>query len=208
MRSFTKSQWICWATLSLSIVCVLVVNQAGRRWETCTDPELVANALGIPGTATLERMAVAGSDLSFAWSRGELVLPGSLIFYQIFRSNNPFLLSVNWVRKQKRIGDPATNWVEDREVDGETIRIMWAEEPVEAGLYFSARTSVLGPKPVLNLLWSELLYGPRQLVRGSLPMTTYLVEGASAPGYKDRTRKIASDWLIAAVRQNQKLCAP
>lgn len=197
-------------TLALTLVatgCVLSVTLRGGRWERASEPLQIADVRAIAGTESFERRKLGSDNLMFDWTFGSLASPGGELAYMVLRSDRPSTLAVSWVLKLKRTLDPLGAWVEEREIDDQTIDIHWIEESVGRGTHFAARSEVLGCDPLHSLLRSQLLTAPSQLVHGTLPLTVYVVEGTTSQVEKADAQQLVSNWLVEAVRHHRAVCA-
>ena len=195
------------AALTLTAVAVWGVELRDRRWEPASHPERLADVSQLPGTATFETMKLGSDHLMFAWTYGELDAPAHSLDYLVLRSERPSTLAVSWVLKLERPLDPLGAWGEERDVDGVPILVHWIEEAVGNGIHFAARTEVLGCKPTDSLMRSQILSAPRQLIHGTLPLSVYVVDGVVVRHDQEKIRRVASDWLVDAVRHHLEVCA-
>ena len=203
------SQRVAWALLVVTLAIVWISEFRGDRWETCAQPDRLVDMLAIPKTLTSEiRGAPREYTLLFEWVVGELERPGGDLDYQVMRSDQVMNHRLNWHLKLQRLYQPSSTWVEFVDIDGERLPIHWSKQPIEYGNeYLTARMDILGSEPVGVLLWDLLRTAPGQLVFGTIPITSYVVELAAKPEQEAVNRELATEWLEAVARRNRVACS-
>lgn len=193
--------------LVVGAAAVWTVALRDRRWDRCDDPAALANTLAIAGTDTAVPKPIGIKDGNFLWIHGKLQ-PGPIgaFSYRVVRSDRPALLQTNWVGTIDFPMDPGEISDERLSVDGLSVPIRIARSHFGQRTHVAATLSVYDRMPVASLLPQQLTTAPQQLVRGTLPLTLYVVDGFSLPGDEVQVEGPAREWLTAAWRRHREIC--
>ena len=100
--------------------------------------------------------------------------------------------------------------IEARElvVEGIVIPVHWSSDVFDGFHRLRAYFYVHGGAPTRHPFVSGLARAGQQLMRGTLPVTTYLIDGRAFLGDDTRLRIAAEDWIRHAWLHHRETCRP
>ncbi|MEE9609018.1 MAG: hypothetical protein V3U03_14860 [Myxococcota bacterium] len=198
--------------LALTVAAVPVWANAlsGKRWERCADPEALLDVSGVAGTRSVGEIVLRRPGAVFAALAGELekqvwVEPLS---FRLVRSDDATLLYNDWARWLRVPMDPDRLFTREELVAGERVTVRVATAALAHTLQLAVYLFVYDGRPVDSLLPRQIRTSFAQAVKGTMPLTFYIVGGRVPKHRASEAQDAAVEWVLAAWRHHRQVCRP
>jgi len=199
------------AALALGLAPVAMSSLHPRFRDPCRNPAALQATSLIDGFRPLgERLEKRGPH-DIQWSEGEIPRvgrPSEPLHFQILRSYDARKLYEHTVRFASEKLEPEEHEILPRISQGEELPIHLVRDHTRSPSVILAYLFAYRGRPVAQPLLALLEDAPRQLLRGSAPLTLFLVEARAPHRRTAAAEEAAERWLVAAWRQYRMACGP
>jgi hypothetical protein len=140
--------------------------------------------------------------------RHEKPVAGFPLRFRVVRSDRPFALFGNWFTTLDPPMDAAELDTVELPFEGGSIPIQEVRESSAGATHIAAALFVYDERPVGSLLHAQLQGIGQQLLRGTLPITMYVVDGLAPAEREDLVETPAQAWLLEVWKQHRMVCGP
>ena len=194
--------------LLLTLIPVAVHSYAKLKDRDCVRPSELFSACNFEGDRESAGRRLNSLFGDVEWCGG--ILPGQgggpPLDYWILRSYDPkklyHLPETGFVRGPAPI-ERLTEWLQ---AGGEKVPVHRSYYPRTDGDIFVAYMLIYNSQPIGNPYLAQLLSFPRQLLRGTAPISLFFVSGRGPNGTLAGMEEVGISWLVESFARYRSLC--
>jgi hypothetical protein len=212
--SSRHARWL-FLLLAAALLPLLLEQVRPRRHDDCRHPDMLTLTLAIPGSkptrSTARRARAEGGGASRGdftlWTQGEIESPEdaqeALRFWMI-RSFDPDAISPRAVLQGEF--DPESHEVREIETEQGRLPVHVAIDRTRQPNRLVAWAFAYAGRPVAEVFPALLEAAPARLLRGSVPVTLFLVDAAAHEAAAGAVDAAATQWIAEAWSHMARYC--